>query len=136
MANTTYDEIWKQFLLINQTENINLPNSDEKIYDVIESAIKHYNTKMKTTITCDNLTEIISVSLEDWKLILLAHFIRLSFCENQLIDFSTTWQPLQKDIGIKNYQEQSRNLKDILSREDDKIDEIYISNYSDYDEEV
>ena len=98
---TTYDEIWTEFITINKTENINLPNSDAKIYNVIHSAVKHYNARMVTTITCSDTTETISVTLEDWKLILLAHYIRLAFCENQLIDFSTTWQPLQKDIGIK-----------------------------------
>lgn len=127
---TTYDDIWTEFLAINKTDSINLPDSDEKIYHIIHSAIRHFNARLGESLRFDDELEQVDQELSDWRLILLAHYIRLSFYENQLTDLSSTWSPFQKDIGIKNYQEQSRNLKELISNEESKIEKIIVKNYT------
>lgn len=126
-----YDVIWTEFIKNCQTDDINLPDTDDKMYEAIHSAVRHYNTRLNEILTFDDSLEQINQDLVDWKIVLLAHYLRLSFIENQLIHLSSIWSPFQKDIGIKNYQEQSRNLKGLIDREDSKIEEIITQNFTD-----
>lgn len=126
---TTYDDVWSEFISINQTDTINLPNTQLKTYNSIHSAIRHYNTRLGSNIKYDDVLELLDEILSDYKLTLVAHYIRVSFFENQLIDLTTTYSPFQADIGIRNYQEQSRNFKELIDREDNKIETIITNNY-------
>jgi hypothetical protein len=131
MSFTNYDVIWTEFIENCQTDDINLPDMDDKIYEVIHSAVRHYNTRLHVSLTYDDILEQVNKDLVDWEIVLLAHYLRLSFLENQLIHLSSMWSPFQKDIGIKNYQEQSRNLKELIDREDSKIEGIITQNFTD-----
>jgi hypothetical protein len=101
------------------------------MYDIIHSAIRHLNTRINDDITYDDTNEQISRDLLDNELIMIAHYIRLSFFENQLISLTTIWQPFQKEIGIRNYQEQSRNIKELISSEKDIIETIITNSFDD-----
>jgi hypothetical protein len=129
---TAYDEIWIQFLEINKTSEINLPRTDEGKYNAIRSGVRHYNNRLQDLITCDDTVEIINENLNDDKIILIAHYIKLSFLEKQLVDFSTTWNPFSKDVGVKNIQAQISALKDLINFEKATIEELILNSSEDY----
>lgn len=129
---THYDQIWQQFLDINKTSSINLPNTDEKKYSAINSAVRHYNNRLNDTIACDDETETVSEDLTDNKLILVAHYLKLTFLENQWLDFASTWNPFSKDIGLKNIQSQLSALKELVNIEKQEIEKIILNSSEDY----
>lgn len=129
---TTYDTIYTHFLTISNTDPSNLPKTNEKIYDLIHSAIHHFNNRMRDTLEYDDTTEKVSRELIGDELILLARFLRLSFLQNQLTYFSTLYQPFEKDIGIKNYQAQVKSLEQLIENEKKQIDEIVLNMTVDF----
>lgn len=129
---TTYDDIWKEFLVNCRTDDINLPNTQEKIRDIIVSAVKHYNNRVSTNIHCDNDTETLDKELDDNELIIIAHYIRLTFLKNQLTDFSTIWTPFSGDIGIKNTQAQLNSLKYLVDDELSTIGRLIFYSSDDF----
>lgn len=131
MANTKYDEIYTEFLNNCATDDINLPNTDEKRYTAIQSAIRYFNYLTELNVQCDNTTESVNREFNDNELLLVSHFLRLAFLENQLIHLTTIYSPFQKEIGIKNYQEASRNFKELVSSEKAIIDSIYTKYFND-----
>lgn len=121
---TSYDEVYVTFISNCKTEDINLPQDNAKIYEVIKSAVRLYNNRLRSNIICDDETESMNQILNDDELITVAHYIRLSFLENQLIYFTTLWQPFSKDLGLKNYNIQAKSLELLIDLENIKINEI------------
>lgn len=101
---TSYDTLWTYFINNCKTADINLPTTDEKIYDCIHTAIARYNVRMQESLTCDDANEELSESLTDTQLLLVANYLRWAFFKNQLTYYVTTWHPFQNDIGIRNYK--------------------------------
>jgi hypothetical protein len=122
---TTYDEIYVSFLTNCQTEDINLPQAEEKIYEVIRNAVRYYNNRTRMKILCIDETETLNQIIDDDQLLIIANYIRLTFLENQLIHFSTVWQPFSKDLGLKNFQTQSKALESQINLQKIKIDELF-----------
>lgn len=131
MANTKYDEIYTEFLNNCATDDINLPNTDGKRYIAIQSAIRYFNYLTEMNVLCDDTTEAVNKELTNNELLLVSHSLRLAFLENQLIHLTTIYSPFQKEIGIKNYQEASRNFKELVSSEKMVIDNIYTKYFND-----
>ena len=131
MANTTYSEIYKEFITNCATDDINLPNTDEKRYIAIQSAIRYFNNRTGLNIKCDNTTETIDKELEDSELLLVTNYLRLAFLKNQLTHITTIFQPFQKEIGIKSYQNTCNSFKAQIEEQKYTIDEIYALYFDD-----
>lgn len=129
---TTYDEIWKTFLAKCKVNNYDLPQTPEKIYGAIESAILDYNNRLQSNIVADNTGETISEKLDSDHLLLLSRFIKLNFLRNQEIFFTNTWQPFGKDIGLKNFSDQLRSIKELVKSEEKVIDATIANFQNDY----
>ena len=129
---TSYDTIWTEFIANCETDDINLPNTDEKRYNVIQSAKKKYNNRMCTQIVCDDATETISVELDDTGLLLFSYYIRLSLLDNKLIHLATTYSPFAKELGIKNYKDMSNNFEFLIMKTEKMIEEIIINSSEDF----
>ena len=137
MAAMNYDQLWTEFITNTKTDDINLPQTDEKRYDAIHSAIRHFNNRMDTDYVWDDDTESISDStvvdtLVDDHLILLAHFLRLAFLRNQLTDFVSVWNPFAKEVGIKNLGDQVNRLEVLVDKEEHEIDKIILNSTDEY----
>jgi hypothetical protein len=129
---TTYDEIWSEFLTNCKTSDINLPNTDEKRYSMIKSAIRHYNNRLNDTLKCDDTAETVNRQLTDNELIIIAHYIRLSFFENELINFTTIWTPFTKEIGVRTIKEQMSALSSLVTMENNLIEDLILNSSTDY----
>ncbi|MNK45795.1 hypothetical protein D3C87_645660 [compost metagenome] len=129
---TTYDEIFTQFLSINKTDPINIPVEDDPKYDMIHNGVHHFNNRMRDELKFDDGTEVLDRLLNFDEIIILTRFMRLTFLENQLTEFSTLYQPFAADIGLKNYQSQVKALESLVERENNKIEGIIDNMQEDY----
>lgn len=132
MTTISYDDLYTEFLSITKTDPINIPTEEDKIYDAIHSAIRHYNNRMLSDISYDDETETIIGELNNDALIIMAHFLRLAFLENQLIHFTTLWQPFAQDIGLRNYQAQVKALQYQIERQESKLDQLINRTMTDF----
>ncbi|MGM9986064.1 MAG: hypothetical protein ACI35O_02440 [Bacillaceae bacterium] len=129
---TTYDEIWETFLLNCKTDDINIPQAQEKIYATIRNAVMHFKNRTRDKINCIDETETLDVKLSDDHLLILANFIRLIFLRNEKTYFETQWQPFQQDIGIRNFSSQIKSMEGSIEEQKDTIDEMFKNTEVDY----
>jgi hypothetical protein len=129
---TSYDEIYEEFLSRCKVDDIDLPNTNERIYAFIKTAVRDYNNRLRTSIVCNDESELVNKTLDDDEILILSHFLRLNFLKNQLIYFSSTWQPFAKDIGLKNFQAQLKSQELLVATEKDEIDSIIINTLDDF----
>lgn len=129
---TTYDEIFTEFISITKTDPFNIPTLTPKIHDLIHSAIRHYNNRMRDTLSYNDTAETVDRILNDDELIIIAHYLRFSFLENQLINFTTIWQPFEKDIGLKNYGSQAKSLEVLIDNEKIEIESLINNTQTDF----
>ncbi|MFB0831552.1 hypothetical protein ACEU2D_18355 [Brevibacillus laterosporus] len=132
MKNTTYDEIYTTFINRCKVDDLELPQNDEQIYNFIHGAIMDYNNRLQEKLDWDDTSETVSRELTVDDLLLIAHYLRLTFLKNQLIYFTNTWQPFTKDIGLKNYQAQLRSLDSLILFEEKKIESIIQNRADDF----
>jgi hypothetical protein len=131
---TTYDDIWKEFLVINKTENINLPQTENKIYDIIHSAVKHFNNKMHedSDLEYNDESESLNRQLTNTEQLIIAHIIRYYFLQNGLTYYTTLFKPFTKEIGLQHYKADVKSIEDAMDRESRKIDELIFNIAEDY----
>ncbi|MGG1444786.1 hypothetical protein ABE354_22560 [Brevibacillus laterosporus] len=132
MKNTTYDEIYTTFINRCKVDDLELPQNDEQRYNFIRGAIMDYNNRLQENLDWDDTSEAVSRELTVDDLLLIAHYLRLTFLKNQLIYFTNTWQPFTKDISLKNYQAQLRSLDSLISFEEKKIESIIQNRADDF----
>ena len=130
--NTTYDEIWTTFRNNCKVSDIDLPNDEEKIYEMIRNAVMYFNNRMRTSLECDNDTESLNEMLSDDHLLILANFIRLTFLINQRTYFESLWQPFSSDVGLRNFGTQLNSLKASVTEQEKKIDELIFNTMEDF----
>lgn len=129
---TTYDQIWTTFLNNCKVSDIDLPQTDEKIYEMISNAVLHFNNRLRDNVKCDNVTETLDRELSDDHLLILAHYIRLIFLKNQKTYFESVWQPFQGDIGLRNFSTQLKSLENSVQDQEKLIERLIINTEEDY----
>lgn len=122
--NTNYDKVYSTFLDNCMVSDIDLPKTPEQIYRMINNAVLLFNNDMRTSITCDDSNELLSIELTEDDLLILAHFIRLAFLKNQLTLYVSTWQPFDKDMGIRNYRSQVQALQRVVKDTEEDIKKL------------
>lgn len=124
----TYDVIWETFLNNYRAEDIDLPETDEQIYPYITNAVMFLNNRLRTDFVCDDAQEVVTgTNLNDDVVLLIAHYIKLTFLKNDLTFFEKLWQPLASDVGIKNFRVQLASLTSSIKAQE-KMIETFIFN--------
>lgn len=120
-------------MTINRTDPINIPTENEPKYDMIHSAVNHYNNRLRDLeLSWNDSIEEVNRDLGFDELIIVARYMRLTFLENQLTEFATLYQPFSADIGLKNYQSQVKILESLIDKENSKIERIIDNMQVDY----
>lgn len=129
---TTFDIVWQTFLLNCEMESIELPNTDDRIYQTIQNAILFFNNRFADNLKADELTETLNRELNDSHLLILAHYIKLAILKNKQIVYVTTWQPFQKEIGLKNYSYQVKYLSELIDKQAEDIESMILYQNEDF----
>jgi hypothetical protein len=124
---TSYDDLWVVFLNNVEVSNLDLPQNNNEIHDAIHNAVLHYNNVMETAIECNHVLEAFSTTLSDNQILILAHFLRLVLLKNKLTLFTLTWQPFEKEIGVKNFGTQLKMLESMVAEEKETISQLIIN---------
>ena len=107
---TSYDTLYSTFMNNNLADDIDLPQSEIEIYRVINNAVMLYNNRERDIIVCDDTLEEVDRELNNDEILMIAHYIKLAFLKNQMTAFTLTWQPFDKDMGLRNYDSQVRAM--------------------------
>jgi hypothetical protein len=129
---TTYDQIWTTFLNNCKVSDIDLPQTNEKIYETIHNAILHFNNRLRENVKYDDASEVLDRDLSDDHLLILAHYIRLIFLKNQKTYFESVWQPFQGDIGLRNFSTQLKSLENSVQEQEKLIERLILNTEEDY----
>ena len=129
---TTFDQIWTTFLNNCKTSDINLPQSDEKIYEEIANAIMLFNNRFRSDLKWDSRTETVDRLLNNDELLILANYIKLVFVMNEKNYYQTLMQPFSSDIGLKNFGTQLKTLENSVKAQEDFIDRLIMNAEEDY----
>ena len=129
----TYDEIWETFLNNYKAEPIDLPSTNEQIYQFIANAVLLLNNRLRTSYTCDHENEVVNgLDGNADILLLIAHYIKLTFLKNDLTFFEKLWQPLSSDVGIKNFRVQMSSLTSSIEAQEKAIETFIFNAMEDY----
>lgn len=129
---TTYDEIWETFLLNCKTDDINLPQGEEKIYSSIRNAVMHFKNRTQENVNCIDDTETLDVKLSDDYLLILANYLRLNFLKNEKTYYESQWQPFQQDVGLRNFSSQLKSMEGSIDEQKATIDVLFKYTEVDY----
>ena len=126
---TDYDKIFETFLGNCGVDTTRLPVEAEKLHELIQNGISHYNSYLKdeNPIVGDDLLETLNVHLDSTRLLILAFCMKYVYLENLLIGFQELWSPFQNEIGIKNYKSQVDGREKTLERTKYRIVELLTS---------
>lgn len=129
---TSYDQVWETFLNNCKVSDIDLPQTNDKIYEFIRNGVMHFNNRLREGIVCDDINETLSEVLNNDHLLILAHYIRLIFLINQKTYFEALWQPFSKDVGLKNFGTQLKSLEVSVKEQQRTIDSLIMNMESDF----
>lgn len=129
---TSYDLVWETFLNNCKVSDIDLPQIPEQIYEVIKNGVMHFNNRLREELICDDLNEVLDKDLSNDHLLILAHYIRLIFLNNQKTYFESLWQPFQKDVGLRNFGTQLKSLEISVKEQQRTIDSLIMNMEVDF----
>ncbi|TCJ01080.1 hypothetical protein [Cytobacillus praedii] len=130
--NTSYDTIYQTFLNNCMVSDIDLPQTNEGKYEVIKNALLHFNNRMRTKYLADDILETLDGHLDEDKLLILAHYIRLIFLKNQKTYFESLWQPFTSDVGIRNFSSQIKSLENSIETQKNTIESFIVNAAEDF----
>ena len=132
MKLTTFDQIWQTFLDNCKASDFNLPKTNEQIYAQIKNATMLFNNRMRTKLACDTTAEVLNEELNDDHLLILAHYIRLTFLINEKTHYETLWQPFSSDFGLKNFSTQLKTLENSVAAQKATIETMIMNAEVDF----
>lgn len=122
----TYDQIWSTFLDDYKVNDADLPQTSERIYQDIHNAVRKLNNRLRLNLICKDDIEAVEGTNCNDHLILIAQYIRLIYLNNAIVLYTSLYQPISQDVGIKNYSSQMVNLREaVLNQESDIEDYIF-----------
>lgn len=128
----TYDDVWDSFLINYKTEAINIPTEKDTIHNLILNSVRRMNNKMNIKIKLDYDLETVDGLIDDNYLLILAAYIKLLILENEKIYYTTLYQPMNADIGIRNYNATVSSMSEEIKRQEILIQELIFNMGGDF----
>lgn len=128
----SYDAVWQSFLNNYKASDIDIPQVDEKIYDHIRYAVMLFNNRMRTELICDDASESIIGTSNNDHLLIISHYIRLTFLINDRTYFEKLYQPFSADVGLRNFNTQLNSLKVSIKEQNDFIEKVIFNSMEDF----
>lgn len=128
---TTYDEVYKFFIVNCRTDSLMLPSTPEQQYDAIRNAVLIFNNKLRDTLSCDDEAELFNRKLNDDEILLISHLLRLTVIKNTLTFKNGIFTTFTKEIGVRNINAQLSSLRDEIRMEEESISNIIFNMLDD-----
>lgn len=110
--NTTYDEIWESFISECGYVFNEIPTNEKIIKNMIRNAKTKYNqlavkyVNFTGGLILDEEKEIVNLKLNDKEISILANIIAYNFAKFKYVEFTSLYNVVAKDLGMKDYKAQ------------------------------
>ena len=121
---TTYDEIYTYFITNTQIEELELPSTDNGKYNLIANGVLMYNNKFRANITTDNITETVSIILNNDQLMIIGQYMRMTTLRNMLSYKNSKFAIFTKEIGVRFINSQVSSLSTEIKECERQVDLI------------
>lgn len=121
---TTYNQVYTNFITNTKMDSIDLPQTNQGKYDLIRNSVMLYNNRFRTSITCDDLTETLSVTLTEDQLLIIGQYMRITCLRNNLTYKNSIFNTFTKEIGVKFIDAQVNKLENEIIDCNNMIDSI------------
>ena len=121
---TTYNEVYTNFITNTKMDSIDLPQTNRGKYDLIRNAVMLYNNRFRTSIICDDLTEMLSITLTEDQLLIIGQYMRITCLRNNLTYKNSIFNTFTKEIGVKFIDAQVNKLENEIIDCNNMIDSI------------
>lgn len=128
----TYDNVWDEFLLNYKVEEIELPQTEEHVINIIKTNVKRMNARLHLELICDDATETITNLEKEEHLLILVTFIKLNFIENANTYAENLAQPFTQDVGITNTKNSLLSFRASMERVRKELDDLIFQCSEDY----
>ena len=109
----TFDTIWEKVINVSGYDNSELPQTENRIHQIINLGIdlynkyaKKYEGRLQGQIKYDNDNETINLELDEINLLILSYLIASVIASNKVSEFTDVWGTFAKEAGITNYNAQ------------------------------
>lgn len=128
----TYDDIWETFLDNYKVNDEDIPSEISIIYNDIRNAVMYYNNRMRTKFKCNDALETIEGAETEDERLIIAHYLKLAFLNNDLVLYTSLYQPISPDVGVRNYSHQMLNLQKLVDKQIADIDRFILYTREDF----
>lgn len=121
---TTYDQVYTNFITNTKMDSIDLPQTNQGKYDLIRNSVMLYNNRFRASITCDDLNEVLSITLTEDQLLIIGQYMRITCIRNNLTYKNSIFNTFTKEIGVKFIDAQVNKLENEIIDCNNMIDSI------------
>lgn len=121
---TTYDQVYTNFITNTKMDSIDLPQTNQGKYDLIRNSVMLYNNRFRASITCDDLNEVLSITLTEDQLLIIGQYMRITCLRNNLTYKNSIFNTFTKEIGVKFIDAQVNKLENEIVDCNNMIDSI------------
>lgn len=121
---TTYNQVYTNFITNTKMDSIDLPQTNQGKYDLIRNSVMLYNNRFRASITCDDLNEVLSITLTEDQLLIIGQYMRITCLRNNLTYKNSIFNTFTKEIGVKFIDAQVNKLENEIIDCNNMIDSI------------
>ena len=128
----TYDDVWSTFLDNYKVNDEDLPQHEQTIYNDIRNAVMMYNNRLRTCLQCNDASETIEGATTQDERLLIAHFLKLVYLNNEKVLYESLYQPISPDVGVRNYSSQMNALETSIEKQEDYVEKFIFNTQVDF----
>ena len=131
----TFDDIYTKFMNVTMVDEFALPRTPDGMYSLLENAIEKYKDEFDDAkdVEFDRDTETLSMSLDSSDVDIIIAYMKLFVYIKIEEEFSSTYDVLVSDLGVRNYKSQSDAKKNSILQQEKEIQKLLLRHTETYD---
>lgn len=131
----TFDDIYTKFMNVTMVDEFALPRTPDGMYSLLENAIEKYKDEFDDAkdVEFDRDTETLSMSLDSSDVDIIIAYMKLFVYIKIEEEFSSTYDVLVSDLGVRNYKSQSDAKKNSVLQQEKEIQKLLLRHTETYD---
>ena len=131
----TLDDIYTKFMNVTMVDEFALPRTPDGMYSLLENAIEKYKDEFDDAkdVEFDRDTETLSMSLDSSDVDIIIAYMKLFVYIKIEEEFSSTYDVLVSDLGVRNYKSQSDAKKNSVLQQEKEIQKLLLRHTETYD---
>ena len=131
----TFDDIYTKFMNVTMVDEFAVPRTPDGMYSLLENAIEKYKDEFDDAkdVEFDRDTETLSMSLDSSDVDIIIAYMKLFVYIKIEEEFSSTYDVLVSDLGVRNYKSQSDAKKNSVLQQEKEIQKLLLRHTETYD---